>query len=167
MAAPIFWIRFCSKKFFTALLRWHGAQSCMKISQLWTLVWRSSLLFNKLTYVSPFMVVPGGKNRVQLSPWRTSLPIGGCFTGGVVHVSSKRVPAAIQTGYLWTINCCTVDSSETRTFFHISMSLLACLLAKSRRFFVHHLSQSWFSGWLARFETKIQRQPALNRFGSD
>jgi len=55
------WIGFCSTKFFTTLFWWHGAPSCMKISQLWTLMWSSSLLFNKLTYLSPFIVVLGGK----------------------------------------------------------------------------------------------------------
>ena len=40
-------------------------------------------------------------------------------------------------------------------------------LGEVQMFFLHRLSQAWFPGWLARFEPKFQRQPALNCFCTD
>ena len=69
------------KKVVTILERWHGAPSCMKISQLWTVMWSSSFSSNSWRYLWPFMATPFGRKNnpavpftlfVKSLPWRST-----------------------------------------------------------------------------------------------
>ena len=129
----------CSRNSLTALLRWHGAPSCINIEQLCTDMWSCSLLLSNATYLVPVIVVLGGRKLKLAVPMADIAPhtikLGGCLTVGVVYFSSYLFPAGFHTLYFRTQNCFIEDSSEKSTFFHISTVQWACALAKLRRFF--------------------------------
>ena len=63
------------KKVVTILERWHGAPSCMKISQLWTVMWSSSFSSNSWRYLWPFMATPFGRKNNPAVPFTDMPPI--------------------------------------------------------------------------------------------
>ena len=160
LSTPTFGYVFALKKFFTSLLWWHGAPSCMNISHMWTLMWSSSSLFRKLTF-SLLMVVSGAKNWSPVVPWMTSLRYH--LTRGVFHcwgnvlflvTCSNRPPNPIS------LHRKLLYSRLVRKMYlfpHVYVPD-GMSLGEISTFFLHRLSQAWFSGWLARFEAKIQRQ---------
>ena len=120
-----------------------NAPSCIKISQLWVLMRSSSLLFNKSTYFSTFMVVPyeGHHSSNYLSKrvfynWG-SIP---CF---FAFACSKRPPNPISSNRKLLYRRLV----QKKQFFHISMSQLAYLLAKFRRFvFIACINHGFWAG---------------------
>jgi len=133
-------------------------------------MWSSSLLFNKLTYFSPFMMVPGGKKKSSCpaegdcSPYHLTRGVFHCWGSVLFLVAcSNRPPNSISSNRKLLYSRLV---RKTYLFPHLYVPA-GMSIGEIKTFFLHRLSQAWFSGWLARFEAKFQRQPALNHFGTD
>ena len=126
------------KNVVTILERWHGAPSCMKISQLWTVMWSLSFSSNSWRYLWPFMDTPFGRKNNPAVPFTDMPPhimtLGGCFIVCTVNFSLNRCPEGLRMKSLRELNCCNVDSSENNTFSHCWTVQLTCFLANANRF---------------------------------
>ena len=66
-----FLIFFFWRKLLTNFERWQGAPSRMNILHSWKVMWISRLSSSILRYLTPFIVVPGGKKKGQLCHYWT------------------------------------------------------------------------------------------------
>jgi len=118
----------------TIFARWHGAPSCINISQLCTAMCNSNFSFINSRYFMPFMVVPGLRKNRPLVPWVEIAPqiiiLGGCFMDFCVNLSLYRVPGGLLTVFFLQANCGIVVSSENKTLDH-------CWLVQSLYFFTN------------------------------
>jgi len=102
-------IFFVLRKSVTIFARWHGAPSCVNISQLCTAICNSNFSFINSRNFLPFMVVPGSrKNRpavplVEIAP--QTITLGWCFMVFCVNLSLYRAPGGLLTVFFLEINC--------------------------------------------------------------
>jgi len=101
-------IFFVLRKSVTIFARWHGAPSCINISQLCTAMCNSNFSFINSRYFLPFMLIPGSRKNRPAVPWVEIAPqiitLGVCFMVCCVNLSLYRISGGLNGWVFMTWN---------------------------------------------------------------